>query len=87
MSRPDRRRELTSDDPARIRREIQRAVDVFEALASCPSLAERIVTVDDPLGDPVRCDAALERVAGVLDLPANPGRGAAPTLPANPEED
>ncbi len=67
MARSDRRRELASDDRGQVRAAIERAVDVFNGLASCDAVRDRIVIVDNSDDATENRDALTRRVAKLIE--------------------
>lgn len=87
MRRPDRRRELASDDRADVERLLARAVEVFDGLVASPRIRERTLVVDTADLTPAAQAAVVERVtafiedrAAALGDPPAP-RGGSPASP------
>ena len=66
VSRPDRRRELRRADAIRLHHLIERADTVFTAVASAPTLRERVLEVDNPDSSAQRQHVVAQRIAAWL---------------------
>lgn len=82
MDRPDRRRELTSNDRGEIQDLIERATAVFDGLASCDVFRDRMVIVDNPNGAGEERDMLTRRVANLIyEWQSSNDDAASPTPP------
>jgi thymidylate kinase len=63
MRRPDRRRELATDDRGELKARISRAQEVFDALAGAPRLRDRLLIVDNA----DESEDAVERLSAFVD--------------------
>jgi len=67
LIRADPRRELAKSDHAELGRQIQRAVEVFDVLASCAGISARLVTIENTTGSDADRNARLQWLAAQIE--------------------
>jgi thymidylate kinase len=67
MRRPDRRRELASDERRHVKRWVARAQEVFDDLVRAPEIRDRVLIVDNLDGSPDDRQATVARIAEFIN--------------------